>query len=204
MEHDPPRPTPSELEILGVLWELGPSSVRDVQEALEARRPTGYTTVLKLLQIMTEKGIVERDESRRAHLYSPRVPREQTEQQGWSRAFGLGLASLFLIPIAAVIVAVTLVGLPLAMAALGWYGVALYLGRLIVAAEIGRRMLRVSGDKRSEMVWSLLLGLLVVAVLVELPFIGAVLGFLLAVFGLGTVVNYLLAWNRRRKGQVVD
>ena len=81
MENEPPRPTPSELEILGVLWDLGPSSVRDVQQTLEARRPTGYTTVLKLLQIMTDKGIVERDESRRAHLYSPRVPREQTEQQ---------------------------------------------------------------------------------------------------------------------------
>jgi len=81
MEKDPPRPTPSELEILGVLWDLGPASVREIQEALEVRRPTGYTTVLKLLQIMTEKGIVERDESRRAHLYSPRVPREQTEQQ---------------------------------------------------------------------------------------------------------------------------
>ena len=81
MENDPPRPTPSELEILGVLWDRGPSSVREIQEALEVRRPTGYTTVLKLLQIMTEKGIVERDETRRAHLYSPRVPREQTEQQ---------------------------------------------------------------------------------------------------------------------------
>ena len=55
--------------------------MREVQQELEARRPTGYTTVLKLLQIMTEKGIVERDETRRAHRYSPRVPREQTEQQ---------------------------------------------------------------------------------------------------------------------------
>ena len=81
MRPEPPRPTPSELEILGVLWELGPSSVREVQSALEERRPTGYTTVLKLLQIMTEKGIVERDESRRAHRYSPRLPREATEQQ---------------------------------------------------------------------------------------------------------------------------
>ena len=81
MEPEPPRPTPSELEILGVLWDLGPASVREVQQALEARRPTGYTTVLKLLQIMTEKGIVQRDESRRAHRYSPRLPREATEQQ---------------------------------------------------------------------------------------------------------------------------
>lgn len=81
MENEPPRPTPSELEILGVLWDLGPSSVREVQQALEGRRPTGYTTVLKLLQIMTDKGIVERDESRRAHRYAPRLPREHTEQQ---------------------------------------------------------------------------------------------------------------------------
>jgi hypothetical protein len=133
-----------------------------------------------------------------------RAPREQTEQRGWSRAFGLGLASLFLIPIAAVIVAVTLIGLPLALAALGWYAVALYLGKLLVAAEIGRRMLRMSGDKRAEVVLSLLLGLLILAVLVELPIVGGLLGFVLAVFGLGTVVNHCLAWNRRRKGQAVD
>jgi hypothetical protein len=110
----------------------------------------------------------------------------------------------FLIPIAAVIVAVTLIGLPLALAALGWYAVALYLGKLLVAAEIGRRMLRMSGDKRAEVVLSLLLGLLILAVLVELPIVGGLLGFVLAVFGLGTVVNHCLAWNRRRKGQAVD
>jgi predicted transcriptional regulator len=81
MDQDPPRPTPSELEILGVLWERGPSTVRGIQEALHARRPTGYTTVLKLLQIMTDKGIVDRDESQRAHRYTPRLPRERTEQQ---------------------------------------------------------------------------------------------------------------------------
>ena len=81
MSKEPTRPTPSELEILAVLWDAGAATVREVQQTLEARRPTGYTTVLKLLQIMTDKGIVERDESRRAHLYSPRVPREHTEQQ---------------------------------------------------------------------------------------------------------------------------
>jgi BlaI family transcriptional regulator, penicillinase repressor len=81
MTSSPPRPTPSELEILGVLWELGPSTVREVQHELETRRPTGYTTVLKLLQIMTDKGLVRRDESERAHVYSPGVPRENTEQQ---------------------------------------------------------------------------------------------------------------------------
>ena len=81
MTKDPPRPTPSELEILGVLWERGPSTVREVRQALDARRPTGYTTVLKLLQIMTEKGLVRRDERERAHRYTPRLPRERTEQQ---------------------------------------------------------------------------------------------------------------------------
>ena len=81
MTKDPPRPTQSELEILSVLWDAGPSTVREVLQTLEARRPTGYTTVLKLLQIMTEKGLVRRDEKERAHRYAPRLPRERTEQQ---------------------------------------------------------------------------------------------------------------------------
>ncbi|HEX9305681.1 MAG TPA: BlaI/MecI/CopY family transcriptional regulator [Thermoanaerobaculia bacterium] len=81
MTKDPPRPTPSELEILSVLWDAGPSTVRQVQQTLDARRPTGYTTVLKLLQIMTKKGLVRRDERERAHRYAPRLPRERTEQQ---------------------------------------------------------------------------------------------------------------------------
>jgi len=81
MTKEPPRPTPSELEILAVLWDEGPSTVREVQAALDARRPTGYTTVLKLLQIMTEKGLVRRDERERAHVYAPKLPREKTEQQ---------------------------------------------------------------------------------------------------------------------------
>ena len=81
MTREPPRPTQSELEILAVLWEIGPATVRDVQGALEARRPTGYTTVLKLLQIMTEKGLVRRDVRERAHVYAPKLPREKTEQQ---------------------------------------------------------------------------------------------------------------------------
>jgi len=74
------RPTDGELEILRELWRLGPSTVRDVHEALRERR-VGYTTVLKLLQIMTEKGLVKRDESQRAHVYEARVPQEQTETQ---------------------------------------------------------------------------------------------------------------------------
>jgi len=74
------RPTAGELEILRKLWRLGPSTVRDVHEALRERR-VGYTTVLKLLQIMTEKGLVKRDESQRAHVYEARVLQEQTETQ---------------------------------------------------------------------------------------------------------------------------
>jgi predicted transcriptional regulator len=81
MTKEPPRPTQSELEILAVLWDLGAATVREVQQELEARRPTGYTTVLKLLQIMTEKGLVRRDVRERAHVYAPKLPREKTEQQ---------------------------------------------------------------------------------------------------------------------------
>ena len=76
-----PRPTPAELEILRILWEQGPSTVRDVQERMERERPTGYTTVLKLLQIMTEKDLVRRDETARAHVYAARLPEQQTQQQ---------------------------------------------------------------------------------------------------------------------------
>ena len=74
------QPTAAELEILRALWRLGPSTVRDVHEALRERR-VGYTTVLKLRQIMTEKGLVKRDESQRAHVYEVRVPQEQTQTQ---------------------------------------------------------------------------------------------------------------------------
>ena len=74
------RPTDSELAILRVLWESGPSTVRQVQEELERREPVGYTTVLKLLQIMTEKHLVERDESQRAHVYRARDSREATQR----------------------------------------------------------------------------------------------------------------------------
>src|ERR1039458_858639 len=68
-----PRPTDAELEILRVLWDLGPSTVRDVHTTLERRREIGYTTVLKLMQIMAAKGLVERDETARAHVYKARV-----------------------------------------------------------------------------------------------------------------------------------
>ena len=74
-----PRPTESELAILRVLWSQGPSTVREVQTGLASG--SGYTTVLKLMQIMAEKGLVERDEQARAHVYKPRLERDHTERQ---------------------------------------------------------------------------------------------------------------------------
>src|ERR1700722_10572427 len=76
-----PRPTDAELQILGVLWAEGPCTVRDVHSTLEKERAIGYTTVLKLMQIMAEKGLVERDETERAHVYRARAPQEQTQRQ---------------------------------------------------------------------------------------------------------------------------
>ena len=76
-----PRPTDGELAILRVLWQRGPSTVRQVHEVLSRARPTGYTTSLKLLQIMTDKGLVRRDESRRTHVYQARLTEEQTQRQ---------------------------------------------------------------------------------------------------------------------------
>jgi BlaI family penicillinase repressor len=76
-----PRPTPSELEILSVLWSRGPSTVREVHESVAAERPTGYTTVLKILQIMAEKGLVIRDERERAHVYAARLAEADTQRQ---------------------------------------------------------------------------------------------------------------------------
>jgi predicted transcriptional regulator len=75
------KPTVSELEILRVLWTRGPSTVREVYEALSEKKPLGYTTVLKLLQIMTAKGTVRRNENQRAHVYQARQPAEQTKRQ---------------------------------------------------------------------------------------------------------------------------
>src|SRR5918992_4208116 len=76
-----PRPTDAELAILRVLWERGPSTVRQVHEVLLRERPTAYTTALKFLQIMTEKGLVRRDETERTHVYHPRLSEEQTQRQ---------------------------------------------------------------------------------------------------------------------------
>lgn len=76
-----PRPTDGELEILTVLWSRGGGTVREVHETLLARRPAQYTTVLKLLQIMAEKGLVQRDETQRAHVYKATMPQAWTQQQ---------------------------------------------------------------------------------------------------------------------------
>jgi predicted transcriptional regulator len=76
----PSKPTEAELAILGVLWQRGPSTVRQVHDALNAVKKTGYTTVLKFLQIMTEKGLVTRDETPYAHVYQARLPQEQAQR----------------------------------------------------------------------------------------------------------------------------
>jgi predicted transcriptional regulator len=76
-----PRPTEAELEILRVLWDRGPSTVREVHTEITRTRTAAYTTVLKLLQIMTDKGLVTRDEADRSHVYSPRVAEEVTQRQ---------------------------------------------------------------------------------------------------------------------------
>lgn len=76
-----PKPTAGELEILRVLWARGPSTVREVQEELSESKSMGYTTVLKLLQIMTAKGTVRRNEEQRAHVYEAQLPAEETKRQ---------------------------------------------------------------------------------------------------------------------------
>ena len=77
----PQKPTAAELEILQVLWDRGPSTVRDVHEALQEEKALGYTTVLKLMQIMTAKGLVRRNEDQRAHVYEAQHPAEKTKRQ---------------------------------------------------------------------------------------------------------------------------
>jgi len=74
-------PTNAELEILRVLWQRGPSTVRDVHESLDHARPVGYTTVLKLLQIMVEKGLVRRDASARSHVYAAVASQDATQRR---------------------------------------------------------------------------------------------------------------------------
>jgi predicted transcriptional regulator len=93
-----PRPTDAELAILRVLWERGPRTVREVHDELSQSHDTGYTTILKLLQIMTDKGLVVRDESNRAHVYSTRHSEQRTQRQLLGdlvdRAFGGSPAKL--------------------------------------------------------------------------------------------------------------
>lgn len=100
MARSQPRPTDAELAILGVLWARGPSTVRQVHEALADTRDTGYTTTLKLMQIMAEKGLVKRNETARTHVYSAVAGEEQTQQQLVKdlvdRAFGGSAAQLVL------------------------------------------------------------------------------------------------------------
>jgi BlaI family transcriptional regulator, penicillinase repressor len=81
MPNELPRPTDAELEILTVLWSRGPVTVREVHEAIAVRKPTQYTTVLKMLQIMAEKGLVRRNEKQRAHIYEAARPQEWTQRQ---------------------------------------------------------------------------------------------------------------------------
>jgi len=76
-----PRPTDAELAILRILWDRGPSTVRQVHDILGRERPAAYTTALKLLQIMIEKGLVERDERDRTHIYRARLSEETTQRQ---------------------------------------------------------------------------------------------------------------------------
>jgi len=95
-----PRPTEGELELLRILWERGPSTVRDIHQDLNSRRPLGYTSVLKLLQIMTDKGLVDRDETQRPQIYRARYSQGQTQRQLVSdllhRAFGGSVKALVL------------------------------------------------------------------------------------------------------------
>ena len=77
----PPKPTEAELAILHVLWDLGKATVREVQEQLSAERQTGYTTTLKLMQIMLKKGWLHRDDSQHAHVYSAAFSRQATQRR---------------------------------------------------------------------------------------------------------------------------
>jgi predicted transcriptional regulator len=86
-----PKPTDAELSILRVLWQRGASTVREVHEELNQQKPTGYTTVLKLLQIMTEKGLVLRNEEERAHIYQA----TQAQEIAQSRLMGDLVDQLF-------------------------------------------------------------------------------------------------------------
>src|SRR5580700_6131059 len=76
-----PKPTEAELELLRILWEKESATVREIYDALNATRPSGYTTVLKLLQIMTAKGLVVRDEANRAHVYRAAISQDAMQSK---------------------------------------------------------------------------------------------------------------------------
>ncbi len=76
-----PRPTEAELELLRILWQKQPATVRDIYDTLNQERPSGYTTVLKLLQIMTAKGLVLRDEASRAHVYRAAISQDAMQSK---------------------------------------------------------------------------------------------------------------------------
>lgn len=81
MTRQAPKPTEGELELLTILWDRGEATVRDVFEAVNERRPVVYTGVQKLMQIMLDKGLVERDATERAHVYRPAIAKEDTERR---------------------------------------------------------------------------------------------------------------------------
>jgi predicted transcriptional regulator len=92
------RPTDAQIEILNVIWKTGPATVRQVHEEISKAKPSQYTTTLKLMQIMTSKGMLDRDDSERSHVYRPAVPQEHAQWQMASdlmeRAFSGSLRSL--------------------------------------------------------------------------------------------------------------
>jgi BlaI family penicillinase repressor len=100
MSPRPSRPTDAELAILRILWDRGASTVRQVHETLSRERPSAYTTALKMLQIMTEKGLVRRDDRDRTHIYQSKLTEEQTQRQLVrdlvDRAFGGSASKLVL------------------------------------------------------------------------------------------------------------
>lgn len=81
MAAEPPKPTDAELEILTALWSIGSGTVRDIHAVINRRRPAEYSTLLKFMQIMTEKGLVLVDQTERAHVYTSAKPREFTQRQ---------------------------------------------------------------------------------------------------------------------------
>lgn len=89
---DSPSPTPVELAILQALWDLGPSTVRQIHNSLKSERDTGYSTTLKMVQVMTEKGLLLKDDTVRPQVYRPAQPREKTQlrliDELIQRAFG--------------------------------------------------------------------------------------------------------------------